>query len=396
MNTQENGVQENKSIKKYSIHQKINPRMLGIEMFNQNIAVPFNAYLVCKLIYKEDIQSFKEIEEITFEIQDLWENEYKDIFIKKIHLFTSEKHIFLTFSLGFFQKDQTKKLPDIKEWVKSKIENHINELSKRELIESEILKRLTTQIEQLETRVENRIKKSEAIIMDSNKKIQEEVKQMNQMLTNKRTNKDESLEIEHKNIINKQNFKKNESKDHLETQIDMYKHEKKENKFHLVKGKKIKKVRTQWKSISPSLKDMQIDSSSEVDEIQQKPLLSEYEKKIIHYFMEVKTSEKKQIIPKKKFLEWQDKIEYIDYLWKMFESEKQSELIIAEKLSCKNLINELSVTSIAVEEISKSTKLFNYWIYCPQTILVKLKGYVVLAEYLASITDNTETVFMVS
>ncbi|MHC5228368.1 hypothetical protein ACYSNW_08840 [Enterococcus sp. LJL99] len=397
MNTQENEMQEKKNLKKYSIHQKINTRMLGIEIFNQNIAVPYSAYLICKLIYKEDIHSFKEMEELIFEIQGAWENEQQEIFIKKIHIFTSEKHVLLTISLGFFQKDQAKKLPDLKEWFKNKIENHTKELSQRRALESDLLKKLSTQIEQLETKIdklENRVKKSETVAVDANKKVQEEIEQMNQMLTTKLAKKNELLETGRKNAVDKKN--KNQVNVDLSTQINAHKHEKQESKFHLVRGKKVKKVTTQWQAISPSLKEMQVNTSSEVEKIQQKIHLSEYEKKIVYYFTEVKTSEKKQIIPKKKFLEWQAKIEYIDYLWKMFESEKQSELVIAEKLSCKNLIKELPIILVAVEELSKSTRLFNYWIYCPQATLIKLKGYVVLAEYLASIADNTETVFMVS
>lgn len=392
MNTQENDRHEKKDVKNYSIHQKINTRMLGIEIFNQNIAVPYNAYLICKLIYKEDVQSLKEIEEIIYEIQDAWENEQQDIFIKKINVFTSEKYFLLTFSLGFFQKEQVKKLQGLKEWVKNKIENHTRVLLQKKLMESNLLKKISTQIEQLEIKVdkiESRTKKNEEVVTDSSKKL-EAVAQMNQMFATKVAKEIESLKIENKNIV-----KKNQKKSSIVPHTNGHKNEKKGNKFYLVRGKKEEKVMKQWKTSSPSLRSMQVNNT-DVDNIQPETHLSEYKKKIAYYFTEVEMTEKKQMIPKKKFLEWQAKIEYIDYLWKMLESERQSELVIDEKLSCKNLIDELPVTLAAVEELSKSTKIFNYWIYCPQIIMVKLKGYVVLAEYLASITDNTETVFMVS
>ena len=398
MNTDEQDTEEKKYIKKYSIHQKINTRMLGIEIFNQNIAVPYNAYLVCKLIYKEDVQSLQEIEEVVFEIQNNWENEYQEIVIERIHMFVSEQRIVLTFSLGFFQKDQAKKLPKIKEWIKYKIENHSNVLSPRMIIDNNSLKNIVVQIQQLESKmdkIEYQLKKNESIMVNSSKRTQEEV--IN--IKNQITKKNEQTEIVHKIRIDKNNFNKIKTHPKVKSspEITTHKNEKQKNNFYLVRGKKIKKIITRWELISPILKAKQLNSHSD-EKINYKPRLSEYEKKIVYYFTEVKTSEKKQIIPKKKFLNWQAKIEFIDYLWKMFESEKKEELIIAQKVSCKNLIDELPMTIVAVEELSKSTTLllFNYWIYCPHEILVKLKGYVVLAEYLDSILDDTKSVFMVS
>ncbi len=90
------------------------------------------------------------------------------------------------------------------------------------------------------------------------------------------------------------------------------------------------------------------------------------------------------MIPKRQFLDLKAKVEFIDYLWMLLELEGKEEIIIAGKLSCRELIEELGQFMEAVEKVAAGPTIFSYWVYCSQELLIKLEGYAALKEFLSS------------
>lgn len=78
------------------------------------------------------------------------------------------------------------------------------------------------------------------------------------------------------------------------------------------------------------------------------------------------------------------KVEFIDYLWMLLELEGEDEIMIANEISCRKLIEELGPFMERVDKIAGSLSIFNYWVYCPQEVLIKLEGYAALKELLSS------------
>lgn len=395
-NTQKQG---KKIIKKYILHQKVNPRLLGVELFNNRLFTPQEAYLSCKLILKKDVHSLRELELVAEKIYETWTEKNDGLPIKRINVYTSTAYVVLTFTIGFYEEVQIKQLWRLKKCAKEIIEAY-DDVTKREK-EAEHKKKVEEvhavleKLNQLAKKIdglENRLMKNESIVVDSGELLKNELIKVSQTIK-------EQMNQTVNNIKDSQNDSENEEQAMKVAKIKRIKKEnirkekKRERKYSMDRSKQFPvnlKMKT-WRS--DRLQKKMVKGKS--DQIKAKTLkepISQLEMDILMYFTENKQLPKKRMIPKKQFLTLKTKVEFIDYLWMLLELEGNDELIIADELSCRGLIEELGQFMKLVEKIAVGPTIFNYWIYCSQEILVKLEGYIALKDFLIrslKLSNNT-------
>ncbi|MGM0219073.1 hypothetical protein [Enterococcus sp. AZ126] len=383
-NTQKQG---KKIIKKYILHQKVNPRLLGVELFNNRLFTPQEAYLSCKLIFKKDVHSLRELELVAEKIYEMWTEENDGLPIKRINVYMSTAYIILTFTIGFYEEVQIKQLWRLKECAKEFIETYDDVIKREKEAEhkkkAEEIHAVLEKFDQLAKKMdglENRLMKNESIVVDSGELLKNELIKVSQTIK-------EQMNQTENNIKESQNDSENEE------QAMKVAKTKRERKYSMDRSKQFPvnlKIKT-WRS--DRLQKKMVKGKS--DPIKAKTLkepISQLEMDILMYFTENKQLPKKRMIQKKQFLTLKAKVEFIDYLWMLLELEGNDELIIADELSCRELIKELGQFMKRVEKVAVGPTIFNYWIYCPQEILVKLEGYIALKDFLSrslKLSNNT-------
>ena len=389
--------QGKKIIKKYIIHRKANPRLLGVELFNTHLVTPHEAYLSCKLIFKKDVHSLMDLEQIAKKIYETWTEKNDELRIKKINVFMSTAYIVLTFTIGFYEEAQIKHLRGLKECAKELIETYdtlIKQEKEAEYKRKEeeihgVLEKFSQLTKKMEI-IEDRLTKSESIVLGSGEWLKTELTKVSQTI------KEQMGQGEY-NVEDRQVYSKNKELVVMETKTNLENtsHTKKKN---LVEEKsRVRKYifdRSKSQLLTLKIKDWtpewlpQKKRAKENQKLTKKKALKGYiskiEMDILTCFTEREELSKKRMVPKKQFLALKAKVEFIDYLWMLLELEGKEEIIIADKLSCRELIAELSQFMELVEKVATGPIIFNYWVYCSQEILVKLEGYATLKDFLSS------------
>lgn len=399
-NTQKQG---RKIIKKYILHQKVNPRLLGVELFNKHLDTPNEAYLSCKLIFKKDVRSLMELEQITKRVYETWTEKNNELVIKKINVFTSTAYIVLTFTIGFYEEAHVKHLRELKECAKEIIETY-DDVIKQEKEEEykrkeaeingalEKFSQLTKKMELLE----DRLVKNESIVLDSGELLKTELIKVS------KTIKEQMSQVDYK-MTDSQSDSKNKKQAVLETKTDPVKttqvskqvtSQKKTQVHKFVLNRQTKgsnPIKTKKRSSIQSSKKKLIEEKS-IKKVGLTGTASKLEMEVLTHFTKGQELHGKKMIPKKKFLVLKAKIEFIDYLWMLLELEGKEEIVIAGRLSCRELIEELGPLMETVEKVAAGPTLFNYWVYCSQEMLVKLEGYAALKDFLSNslrLSNNT-------
>ncbi|MGX7201510.1 hypothetical protein BCR22_10700 [Enterococcus plantarum] len=401
-NTQKQG---KKIIKKYILHRKVNPRLLGVELFNKHLVTPHEAYLSCKLIFKKDVHSLMELEQIAKKIYETWVKKNDELPIKKINVFTSTAYIVLTFTIGFYEEEQIKHLRELKECAKELIETYDNLIKKEKEAEYKrkekelygVLEKFSQLTQKMEG-LENRLAKSESIVLDSGELLKNELTKVSQTIKEQMSQaeysmKDSQRYSEPKKQVVKKTKPKLESTVHITKKTEI-EEKARVRKFVFDRSKQYQATlkMKNWTSEMSSKEKIFKENQESTKKEDVKAYASKIEMEILTYFTENKELNKKRMVPKKQFLTLKAKVEFIDYLWMLLELEGKEEIIIAGKLSCRELIEELGLFMERVEKIATGPTIFNYWVYCSQEMLVKLEGYAVLKDFLSSslkLSNNT-------
>ncbi|MCA5014344.1 MULTISPECIES: hypothetical protein [unclassified Enterococcus] len=388
-----------KIIKKYILHQKVNPRLLGVEIYNKKLKTSHEAYLSCKLVFKKDIDSLMELEQIAMKVQKTWVEENDELIIKRINIFTSPAYIVLTFTIGFFESEHVRQLPFFRSCVQELIESYKvvleqereTEYKRKEEKIYNVLEKFNQLTEKMEA-IEYRLEKNEEIVLDSGELLKNELTKVSQTLKeqiqpNDYTMSSKTLTLEksvskHKELqseIGEITPLKETEKDKSVSQISRH--------YTLVRSNQHSKKRV-------LKKQLKVQGVSENKERESEPVLlertvrpkyiSKNEQEVIKYFENNVPSNKRKMVPKKQFLDLKMKVEFIDYVWMLLELEGEDEIMIANEISCRKLIEELGPFMERVDKIAGSLSIFNYWVYCPQEVLIKLEGYAALKELLSS------------
>jgi hypothetical protein len=391
-----------KQIKKYSIHQKINPKLLGIEIFKNEIAVPYKAYLTCRLVFKEEIQTLKDIEWLAVEFQENWTRKNDYIKITRINVFTPNELVALTFTLGFFQQPHSVYLRELKQHAKTFMKEYdsqkpIETIEQRETASfsqkklDEILKRYD-QINERMDQLEARLEKNEAVLVNSGDLLKSELEKINQVIQDQIIQAEDSVSSlqEHVEEIKAEPAElKQENTILTDDQIPI-------ETGASTQGKKLPNYvfnRSVSADTAVRIKNGKTIHQKPNETIPKKKMtkntlqrhVTSLEASVLRYFTANVDSTKKRLVPKKDFLILKDKLEFINYLWMLLETDSDEEIIIANQLSCKELVEDLDEFFEEIEEVSIKATIFNYWVYCPQNLFVKLKGYAALKDFL----DNT-------
>jgi hypothetical protein len=382
-----------KIIKKYILHQKVNPRLLGVEIYNKHIKTPHEAYLSCKLIFKRDIQSLMELEQMAKKIRESWLEEDHELSIKKINIYTSPAYIVLTFTLGFFEPEQVKQLPVFRNYAQELIESYAAILKQEQEAEYKrkeekmynALEKFSQLTEKMDV-LENRLKKNEAIVLDSGELLKNELTKVSQTLK-------EQIKMEEYQLVDASNEQEKMEIQNDSQQVEEIRHEhskeKPKHKRNFILMRTSQYVKTTAR-IQPKQKEA-ITEKPEPINSRRKPI-PKIELEIIRCFSTSENLNKKKMISKRQFLELKAKVEFIDYLWMLLELEGKEEIIIANELSCRKLIEDLGQFMERVEKITANASIFNYWVYCSQEMLIKLEGYAALKELLSNSLRQIEDI----
>ncbi|EOH95621.1 hypothetical protein UAW_01970 [Enterococcus haemoperoxidus ATCC BAA-382] len=370
-------------IKKYILHQKVNPRLLGVELLNKHLATPHEAYLSCKLIFKKDVQSLMELEEIAKKIYETWTEKNNELLIKKINIFTSAAYIVLTFTIGFYEEAQVKHLRKLKEHAKELIESYDTlikqekeaEYKRKEKEIYEVFDQLTKKMDGLE----ERLTKNETIVLDSGELLKTELTKVSQTIKEQMGQAEQSIKE-----VSSDSPKKELGTTKIKQKKSVRKEQSHIRKYTLDRSKQLKstlKIKN-WTSNYFPLKN--INRREPIKKNDFKEYVSNLELEVLTCFTENKELKKKRMVPIKQFLILKAKVEFIDYLWMLLELEGREEIIIAGKLSCRKLIKELGQFMETVEKVAVGPTIFNYWVFCSQEILIKMEGYAALKDFLSS------------
>ncbi|WP_430602708.1 hypothetical protein IGJ02_003221 [Enterococcus sp. DIV0724b] len=370
-------------IKKYILHQKVNPRLLGVELLNKHLATPHEAYLSCKLIFKKDVQSLMELEEIAKKIYETWTEKNNELLIKKINIFTSAAYIVLTFTIGFYEEAQVKHLRKLKEHAKELIESYDTlikqekeaEYKRKEKEIYEVFDQLTKKMDGLE----ERLTKNETIVLDSGELLKTELTKVSQTIKEQMGQAEQSIKE-----VSSDSPKKELGTTKIKQKKSVRKEQPHIRKYTLDRSKQLKstlKIKN-WTSNYFPLKN--INRREPIKKNDFKEYVSNLELEVLTCFTENKELKKKRMVPIKQFLILKAKVEFIDYLWMLLELEGREEIIIAGKLSCRKLIKELGQFMETVEKVAVGPTIFNYWVFCSQEILIKMEGYAALKDFLSS------------
>lgn len=388
-------------IKKYILHQKVNPKLLGVELFNKHLDTPNEAYLSCKLIFKKDIGSLTELEQVAKKIYETWTKKNDQLLIKKINVYTSTAYIVLTFTIGFYEEGQVKHLRELKECAKELIETYDN-LVKQEK-EAEYKRKETELYSALEKfgqltkkmeALEDKLIKNESIVLDSGELLKTELTKVSQTIKEQMNQPDFSIEDAQKDTENNKQVKEVKP-DLVVTPIKKKTMNKKKThvrKYMLDRSKQLPEALKikDWTTPQKAQKSITREITTKKEGL--KKAFTKLEMDVLMCFTAGEEASKKHIVPKKKFLALKAKVEFIDYLWMLLELEGKEELIIADKLSCRRLVEELGQFMESVEKVATGPTIFNYWVYCSQEMLVKLEGYAALKDFLSdALKFNTNT-----
>ncbi|MBO0441808.1 hypothetical protein [Candidatus Enterococcus ikei] len=381
--------QGRKIIKKYILHQKVNPRLLGVELFNRHIATPHEAYLSCKLIFKKDVRSLRELEQIAQKIQETWTEKNDELLINKINVFTSPAYIVLTFTIGFFEQEQVRLLRTIKEYVKELIESYDNivkqeqeaEFKRKEAEIDGILEKCSQLTKKMEG-LEDRLIKNESIVLGSGELLKNELTKVSQTIQEQMTQAEYKMKDIQKHSENKE-YTIMETKP-IEETADVVKKNSPVPKLTLKQSKQVSKGLKIKNGMPIRLAQKPVLKRNTTKTSTFKGPVSKFELAVLKCFTESEELSKKRMIPKKQFLLLKAKVEFIDYLWMLLELEGKEEIIIAGKLSCRELIKELGQFMETVEKIAAGPTILNYWVYCSQDLLIKLEGYGALKDFLSN------------
>ncbi|WP_086314707.1 hypothetical protein A5821_002316 [Enterococcus sp. 7F3_DIV0205] len=394
--------QGRKIIKKYILHQKVNPRLLGVELFDKHLDTPYEAYLSCKLIFRKDVRSLMELENIATKIYETWTKKNDKLHIKKINVFTSTAYIVLTFTIGFYEDVHVKYLRNLKECAKEIIETYDNLVKKEKEAEykrkEEEIYKVLEKFSQLNDKMdglEDRLTKNESIVLDSGELLKTELTKVSQTIKEQLSQAEYTVKDVPNSFqgnekeVEKANPSKVKTKQLKKKVVKKEKYQ--ERNFILDRSKLLPVVKIKsWKSNRFSSKNMDEREPTKKNDL--KGYVSKLELEVLACFSESKELNKKRMVPKKQFLILKAKVEFIDYLWMLLELEGKEEIIIADKLSCRELIEELGQFMETVEKIATGATIFNYWVYCSQEILVKLEGYAALKDFLSNslrLSNNT-------
>ncbi|MEI5993911.1 hypothetical protein [Candidatus Enterococcus mansonii] len=401
--------QEKRAIKKYILHQKVNPKLLGVAIYNQELFTPYNAYLSCKLIFKKDIQSFAELEYIAQKISDTWNAKKNDLLIKKINIFTAIEHIIVTFTIGFYEEEHVKQLRTLKQFAIDLIESGNNVIQQEQEIADQKREELNeilatcTQLSKKMEGLESRLIKNESIVLGSGEVLKNEITKVSQTIKEQMDQVDYKVKNSQENLQTKKQanaIKLKKEPIQVVDSINKTTNEKKEKnedpkkvrKYFFDKSKRLSLTLTiqDWEATRQSLKQARVQKIA-IKEALPEPT-SQLELEIYACFKENENASKKRMIPKKEFFVLKAKVEFIDYLWMLLELEGKKEIIIANKISCRQLVEELSSFTEKIEEVAGGPTIFNYWFYCPEELLIKLKGYAALKNFLSNflkLSNNT-------
>lgn len=386
--------QGKKILKKYILHQKVNPKLLGVELFNNNLITPYEAFLSCKLIFKEDIQTLANLEKIVQKVQEIWSKENNVVHIKKINVFTAPAYIVLTFTIGFFEQEQAVYLPELKQCVRELIEGYEHlvsqekddEYKRKEREIYSVLERCNMLTEKLEG-LENRLIKNESIVLDSGELIKTELDKVSKTIKEQMKQTEQGIKNiqEYDQVQERNRVKLSEKKATTDSNYLPKKKIKKTRNyfFNRTHQKTLSKNIKNWTTASPQLSLKKITTKKTSPGKVVRESISALEIEILKCFTETKDLHKKRMIPRKQFLELKTRVEFIDYLWMLLELEGKDEIIIAEKLSCRQLVEDLGQFLENVEAVIMGPAILNYWVYCSQELLIKLNGYVALKNFLS-------------
>ncbi|MTD40459.1 hypothetical protein GIX45_17905 [Erwinia sp. CPCC 100877] len=391
-----------KRIKKYILHQKINPKLLGIEIFKKEIAVPYKAYLTCRLVFKEEIQSLKDIERLAVEFQENWIKKNEELKITRINVFTPNEQVALTFTLGFFQQAHSVYLRELKQYAQTFMQAYDSEepseIREQKAAEpflqgklDEVLKRYDQINERME-QLEARMAKNESILLDSGDLLKSELKKINQTIQEQIVQAEETVNDLQEHVEEEKNAPKpkepapesaNIAAETNLVKINSDKPIKKKRKYVFKRSPQVSstiRIKNQ-KTVHQKL-NKKNNKEKKVTQNMLKRHVTALEASVLRYFTANVDSTKKRLVPKKDFLVLMDKLEFIDYLWMLLETAGNEEILIANQLSCKELVEDLDEFFKKIEEVSMKATIFNYWVYCPQNLFVRLKGYAALKDFL--------------
>jgi hypothetical protein len=399
-----------KPIKKYSIHQKINPKLLGIEIFKNEIAVPYKAYLICRLVFNEEIQTLKDIERLAIEFQANWTRKNDYIKIIRINVFTPNELVALTFTLGFFQQPHSVYLRELKQFAQTFMKEYDSQKSietteqmkadsSQEKLD-EVLKRYI-QINERMDQLEARLEKNEAVLVNSGDLLKSELEKINQVIQEQVIQAEDSVSSlqEHVEVIKADPEESEQASIRadeivsLETGVSTQRKKLPNYVFnrsaHTDGTVRIKNGKTLHQKLDKTIPKRKVTKSTLQRHI------TSLEASILRYFTANVDATKKRLVPKKDFLILKDKLEFINYLWMLLETDSNEEIIIANQLNCKELVEDLDEFFEEIEEVSIKATIFNYWVYCPQNLFVKLKGYAALKDFLDNALKlSSNTIFV--
>lgn len=385
---------EKKILKKYILHQKVNPKLLGVELVNNNLITPLEAFLSCKLIFKEDIQTLASLEQIVSKVQEVWAKKSNVIHIKKVNIFTAPAYIVLTFTIGFFEQEQAVHLRELKQCVKELIEGYDYLVSQEKNAEYKrkekeiygVLERFNRLTEKLEG-LEDRLIKNESIVLDSGELIKTELDKVSKTIKEQMKQTKQGIKDvqKYEQVKERNKIKLNEKKATINSDNLPKKKIKSTRKYRFNRSQQAdRSVNVKdWKSASTQLSLKKITAKKTGQKMVAHENTSALEIEILKCFTETKDLHKKRMVPRKQFLELKTRVEFIDYLWMLLELDGKDEIIIAEKLSCRQLVEELGQFLENVEAVITGPTILNYWVYCSQELLIKLNGYVALKNFLS-------------
>ncbi|MGX7129497.1 hypothetical protein [Enterococcus wangshanyuanii] len=339
-----------------------------------------------------------ELEQIAMKVQKAWMEETNELIIKRINIFTSPAYIVLTFTIGFFESEYVRQLPLFRSCVQELIESYKAVLEQEQQTEYKrkeeelynVLEKFNQLTEKIEG-IEHRLKKNEEVVLDSGELLKNELTKVSQTLKEQIKSDNYAVEAATQEL-EKSVFKSTESQSELREKTPLKKTEKDENEpqnsrrsYTLIRSSQLSKKR-----VVKNQTDVQVTSEDKEDQ----PLpfeqhvrpkyISKNEQEVIEYFSSSIPSNKRKMVSKKQFLELKMKVEFIDYLWMLLELEGQDEIVIANEISCRKLIEELGPFMERVDKIAVGLSIFNYWVYCPQEVLIKLEGYAALKDLLSN------------
>lgn len=323
--------------------------MEGLSLFQQSIAAPYHAYLVCELVYGEDIDTLAGIEEFVYSIYDTWPDKRTGIHIQKVTLTLEPPYVLLGFTLVFFEQQKEKKLSLFEKWVKRELEEEDTPQQEWQLRRKET-QRLIQRMTNL----------SELVVQTTQEigRLREDTRCQEKKWTAIYQQLGESPISKHpvKNVHTKWSL------------------------FPKDQGRRLDGCTFIWgekKKETTHLADPVKQSGEPFNEL--------LEAKVIDLFLPVEKSLKVQRVSQKQLINWEKRMEPVSYLWTMIQLNIADDWLIGGELSCQKLVKEFPLVLAELTRCIEKTSMLKY---CSKQLIQQVKGYIALVDYFENLLEN--------